>query len=148
MSLPRAKGNLSQSLEVEEGPRSQQKTYEKKYLWVTAKHSFPLEEEGRRELSFQEELLRPRGRQTGSDFRNNVHQNFNFPKNQKPQKGEKAYACTYCGKIANRKADLLVHERTHTGEKPYECSECGKSFSNKSILISHQKSHTEHPQTS
>ncbi|XP_062978663.1 zinc finger and SCAN domain-containing protein 31-like [Elgaria multicarinata webbii] len=55
---------------------------------------------------------------------------------------EKPYKCLYCGKTSNCKANLVVHERTHTGEKPYACLDCGKSFNRKSTLVRHKRMHT------
>ncbi|XP_053147394.1 zinc finger protein 397-like isoform X2 [Hemicordylus capensis] len=61
---------------------------------------------------------------------------------QAMQMAEKPYKCLYCGKTSNCKANLVVHERTHTGEKPYACLDCGKSFNRKSTLVRHKRMHT------
>ncbi|XP_072844676.2 uncharacterized protein LOC110090348 [Pogona vitticeps] len=61
---------------------------------------------------------------------------------QAVQIAEKPYTCLYCGKTSNCKANLVVHERTHTGEKPYACLDCGKSFNRKSTLVRHKRMHT------
>ncbi|XP_044275314.1 zinc finger protein 397-like [Varanus komodoensis] len=61
-----------------------------------------------------------------------------IPKNQKMQK---LFECTYCGKICNNSAHLIIHERIHTGEKPHKCSECGKSFTQKGNLTTHKRIH-------
>ncbi|XP_015263078.1 PREDICTED: zinc finger protein 883-like [Gekko japonicus] len=60
----------------------------------------------------------------------------------KNQKKEKPYKCSYCGKISDCRAHLIIHERTHTGEKPHKCSVCGKSFTRKESLIIHERFHT------
>ncbi|ETE66678.1 Zinc finger protein 34, partial [Ophiophagus hannah] len=64
---------------------------------------------------------------------------FEFPPNRKIQK---LYTCTYCGKVSNNSAHMIIHERTHTGEKPYKCSECGKCFSTNCNLMKHTRVHT------
>ncbi|XP_064073558.1 histone-lysine N-methyltransferase MECOM-like isoform X2 [Vanessa tameamea] len=47
------------------------------------------------------------------------------------------YACTFCGKVFPRSANLTRHLRTHTGEQPYKCKYCERSFSISSNLQRH-----------
>nr|XP_028575806.1 zinc finger protein 771-like [Podarcis muralis]XP_028575807.1 zinc finger protein 771-like [Podarcis muralis]XP_028575808.1 zinc finger protein 771-like [Podarcis muralis]XP_028575809.1 zinc finger protein 771-like [Podarcis muralis]XP_028575810.1 zinc finger protein 771-like [Podarcis muralis] len=56
--------------------------------------------------------------------------------------GGRAYPCTECGRVFNRKSTLTRHWRTHTGEKPYSCLDCGRSFSLNLNLLTHQMTHT------
>ncbi|XP_054834908.1 zinc finger protein 883-like isoform X2 [Eublepharis macularius] len=107
--------------------------------WTIEGHPFLCEEH---KSTFQKGILKPEGKQMGSEYRRTFCQSQYLPQNQKMQKGDKLYTCMFCGKIANRRADLIVHERTHTGEKPYKCSECGKSFNTTSYLTKHKRIHT------
>uniref|UniRef100_A0A673C8H5 C2H2-type domain-containing protein n=1 Tax=Sphaeramia orbicularis TaxID=375764 RepID=A0A673C8H5_9TELE len=61
---------------------------------------------------------------------------------RKNHKGEKAYKCTYCGKVFDQECHLAVHVRIHTGEKPYSCDFCGKTFAQNSNRIVHLRQHT------
>lgn len=47
------------------------------------------------------------------------------------------YACSYCGKVFPRSANLTRHLRTHTGEQPYKCKYCERCFSISSNLQRH-----------
>ncbi|KAF7236305.1 Zinc finger and SCAN domain-containing protein 2 [Varanus komodoensis] len=143
ISLERAKGMCFWSSEVEEIYRSPEglETQQENYQWMSTEHAILLGESKNDSCkgTFQDrhEVIK-----VDSGCGKHFCQSFGHPKNQKMQKGEKLHACTYCGKIANRRADLIVHERTHTGEKPYECSECGKSFNTTSYLTKHKRIHT------
>nr|BAE26431.1 unnamed protein product [Mus musculus] len=59
------------------------------------------------------------------------------------QINKKPYQCEICGKIFEKHAYLVQHNRFHTGEKPCECKECGKAFTNCSLLVQHQRVHTD-----
>ncbi|XP_053147460.1 zinc finger protein ZFP2-like isoform X2 [Hemicordylus capensis] len=128
VSMQRTKGTIVRGPEQEELPGSQwgSENCQENHLWMTAEPPF-LHKENDNDLHeslFQGGLLRHERKQMSSEC------------------GKKMYTCTYCGKTANRRADLIVHERTHTGEKPYECSECGKSFNTTSYLTKHKRIHT------
>ncbi|XP_073450342.1 uncharacterized protein [Aquarana catesbeiana] len=56
---------------------------------------------------------------------------------------EKRYTCSKCGKTFNEKAKLMVHEINHKIEKQNSCSECGKCFRDQSALLIHKKVHAE-----
>ncbi|XP_042306561.1 zinc finger and SCAN domain-containing protein 30-like [Sceloporus undulatus] len=89
------------------------------------------------ENDFSEETLRFKIKKDQCDDRS-----FKVLNSQVVQVAEKPYKCLYCGKTSNCKANLVVHERTHTGEKPYTCLDCGKSFNRKSTLVRHKRMHT------
>ncbi|XP_076987002.1 zinc finger protein 350 isoform X2 [Tamandua tetradactyla] len=67
---------------------------------------------------------------------------FQFIKQQKTHKIEKAYVCNECGKAFTRKSWLTDHQVIHTGAKPHRCDLCGKAFSRKFMLTEHQRTHT------
>ncbi|XP_061475613.1 zinc finger protein ZFP2-like [Rhineura floridana] len=89
--------------------------------------------------NFPEGSQKVKRKRTGPDWGTVLRRSFDFPRNQKMQK---LYTCTYCGKISNNSAHMIIHERTHTGEKPYKCSECGKCFSTNCNLMKHTRVHT------
>ncbi|XP_062978650.1 zinc finger protein 436-like isoform X3 [Elgaria multicarinata webbii] len=146
ISLERAKGVFFCHPVLEEMPKSQggPEIQQENHQRMSPEHTLLCEEGNNSPCkgTFQERFLRHKAAQVGLECGKNFCQGFGLPKNQKMQKGGKLHTCTYCGKIANRKADLIVHERTHTGEKPYECSECGKSFNTTSHLTKHKRIHT------
>ncbi|XP_035673635.1 zinc finger protein 431-like [Branchiostoma floridae] len=57
-------------------------------------------------------------------------------------KKEKPYKCAQCDFSTCYKADLSVHERSHTGVKPYMCPHCTYASSNSSDLVKHVRRHT------
>uniref|UniRef100_A0A803SYA5 Uncharacterized protein n=1 Tax=Anolis carolinensis TaxID=28377 RepID=A0A803SYA5_ANOCA len=88
---------------------------------------------------FSEGNHKAKRKRASSNWGTVLRRSFDFPRNQKTQK---LYTCTYCGKISNNSAHMIIHERTHTGEKPYKCSECGKCFSTNCNLMKHTRVHT------
>ncbi|XP_062977825.1 paternally-expressed gene 3 protein-like [Elgaria multicarinata webbii] len=91
------------------------------------------------ESSFPEGSHKAKRKRAGPNWGTVLRRSLDFPRNQKRQK---LYTCTYCGKISNNSAHMIIHERTHTGEKPYKCSECGKCFSTNCNLMKHMRVHT------
>lgn len=59
-------------------------------------------------------------------------------------RGEKTFSCDTCPYTAFTKADLVVHQRTHTGEKPFLChfEGCDHAYSQSGNLEMHKKTHT------
>lgn len=55
---------------------------------------------------------------------------------------EKTFVCETCGNSFYRKADIIIHIRSHTQEKPYECKLCHSKFSQLSSLIRHKRTHS------
>lgn len=53
-------------------------------------------------------------------------------------RGQKLYACRFCGRIFNHSGHRNEHERLHTGQLPYKCNACLKGFVNASKLKQHQ----------
>ncbi|XP_015284703.1 PREDICTED: zinc finger and SCAN domain-containing protein 31-like [Gekko japonicus] len=92
---------------------------------------------GLREGIFQDEILKCKIKKEQIE-----DEGFDLLQSQTVQMTVKPYQCLYCGKTSNCKANLVVHERTHTGEKPYACLDCGKSFNRKSTLVRHKRMHT------
>ncbi|XP_060093740.1 zinc finger protein 883-like [Heteronotia binoei] len=141
VSLEGAKSMSFQAHEMEKMPGNQQGTEncQENDPWAIKEHAFL---HSLHKSTLQRGILRSEGKQMGSEYRRTFCQSWDLPQIQKLQKGDRLYTCMYCGKVANRRADLIVHERTHTGEKPYECSECGKSFNTTSYLTKHKRIHT------
>ncbi|KAE9972772.1 hypothetical protein EG328_004819 [Venturia inaequalis] len=54
------------------------------------------------------------------------------------------YGCSECGKVFNRKSDLVHHKRYHTRnfDRPYKCDECGQGFIHYKDLARHMPRHT------
>uniref|UniRef100_A0A8C5PXE0 C2H2-type domain-containing protein n=1 Tax=Leptobrachium leishanense TaxID=445787 RepID=A0A8C5PXE0_9ANUR len=77
-----------------------------------------------------------------SDYRNFIHYEADFGKEQSISPEEKQFLCTDCGKSFLSKSDLHKHDRVHLADRPYICSYCGKCFSKNSHLIRHQRIHT------
>ncbi|XP_060094547.1 uncharacterized protein LOC132571772 [Heteronotia binoei] len=140
LSLARLNGKFFQVCELEEMSRSQQRQENSQENQI-AKQDF-LCSKSDRDLprgTFQEGSHKAKRKRASPNWETVLRQSFDFPRNQKMPK---LYTCTYCGKISNNSAHMIIHERTHTGEKPYKCSECGKCFSTNCNLMKHTRVHT------
>ncbi|XP_048345028.1 zinc finger protein 436-like isoform X2 [Sphaerodactylus townsendi] len=140
LSLARFNRKFFQVCELEEMPGSQQRQ-ENCQENQTAKQAFLCGESDQAlpESTFQEGSHKAKRKRASPNWGSVLRRSFDFPRNQKMQK---LYTCTYCGKISNNSAHMIIHERTHTGEKPYKCSECGKCFSTNCNLMKHTRVHT------
>ncbi|XP_066471477.1 zinc finger and SCAN domain-containing protein 31-like isoform X2 [Tiliqua scincoides] len=143
ISLMRAKGTFCQHPKVEEMPASQQgaEICQKYQPGKSEKQTFLQDKcvKGLNESNLKEELLTQTRKKAGTDCEKKCSPRAELPKNQKIQK---LFECTYCGKMCNNSAHLIIHERIHTGERPHKCSKCGKSFCQKGNLITHERTHT------
>ncbi|KAF7236310.1 hypothetical protein EYD10_16932 [Varanus komodoensis] len=139
ISLERANGEFFQGLEMGLGSLPVPGGPWENYPLKATKQAFLYKEGGTRlnEGSFQEGIIKSKIKKEQADDRS-----FERLNSQALQMAEKPYKCLYCGKTSNCKANLVVHERTHTGEKPYACLDCGKSFNRKSTLVRHKRMHT------
>ncbi|XP_053661933.1 zinc finger protein 268-like [Anopheles marshallii] len=63
----------------------------------------------------------------------NVQQQVEFPSDHLEAK----YTCSNCSKRFRFRADLLVHERTHSGIKAYRCQDCAETFVSRGKLYFH-----------
>ncbi|XP_061636642.1 peroxisomal membrane protein 11C isoform X2 [Phyllopteryx taeniolatus] len=63
-------------------------------------------------------------------------------KTHKTQKGEKTFACSFCGKNSSNRKALSLHVRIHAVEKEFSCSDCGRGFTRNQQLTNHMKVHT------
>ena len=61
-----------------------------------------------------------------------------------PAAAKPVFTCEDCGYSSIRRADVIVHRRTHTGERPYVCNAagCGYSTARSSNLVRHARVHT------
>ncbi|XP_039192452.1 zinc finger protein 436-like [Crotalus tigris] len=138
LSLARLNGKLYQVCGLEEmaGNEPHQEIHQENPSGIPAF----FHEGSLRENTFPRGDQKRRRKNTGPPSWGTVlNHGFEFPPNRKVQK---LYTCTYCGKISNNSAHMIIHERTHTGEKPYKCSECGKCFSTNCNLMKHTRVHT------
>ncbi|XP_034963445.1 zinc finger and SCAN domain-containing protein 30 [Zootoca vivipara] len=137
ISLERVKGDFFQGLDMGLMPGSPPAPGGpwENHPGKAAKQAYHYDEVGAGldESPFQEEIVKLKIKKEQSE-------DTSF--SQAVQMAEKPYKCLYCGKTSNCKANLVVHERTHTGEKPYTCLDCGKSFNRKSTLVRHKRMHT------
>ncbi|XP_062978706.1 zinc finger protein with KRAB and SCAN domains 1-like [Elgaria multicarinata webbii] len=142
LALTRAEGMSSQDPKTDVMARSQQGRgiCLPKRVEETEERGFLREKCGKalNRSALQEGLLESALGKTGIDCGKSCSPSVDVPKNQKMQK---LFECTYCGKICNNSAHLVIHERIHTGEKPHKCSECGKSFTQKGNLTTHKRIH-------
>ncbi|XP_063152273.1 zinc finger protein 397-like [Candoia aspera] len=137
LSLARLNGKFYQVCGLEEMPGSEphRESHQENQSGIPA----IFHEDSLRENTFLEGSQKGKRRNTGPSWGAVLNHGFEFPPNRKMQK---LYTCTYCGKISNNSAHMIIHERTHTGEKPYKCSECGKCFSTNCNLMKHTRVHT------
>nr|XP_034961083.1 uncharacterized protein LOC118080251 [Zootoca vivipara] len=137
VSLARLNRKIFQVCGLEEMPGDQQR--QESHRENSAEVQAFICDESNRGSTFPGGSQKAKRKRTGPDWGTVLRRSFDFPRNQKMQK---LYTCTYCGKISNNSAHMIIHERTHTGEKPYKCSECGKCFSTNCNLMKHTRVHT------
>ncbi|GBO21104.1 hypothetical protein AVEN_131214-1 [Araneus ventricosus] len=54
---------------------------------------------------------------------------------------DRHFVCRMCGKSNRRRADFVVHYRTHTDKKSYACDTCKKKCATKGGLNTHRPTH-------
>ncbi|XP_060544298.1 zinc finger protein 397-like isoform X2 [Pantherophis guttatus] len=138
VSLARLNGKLYQVCGLEEmaGSEPRQEIHQENQSGIPAF----FHKESLRENTFPPGRQKGKRKNTGPPSWGTIlNHGFEFPPSRKMQK---LYTCTYCGKVSNNSAHMIIHERTHTGEKPYKCSACGKCFSTNCNLMKHTRVHT------
>lgn len=51
----------------------------------------------------------------------------------------KDFKCTTCAFSTNTRANLRIHERTHSGVQPYACQFCAMKFRTASNVVKHMR---------
>ena len=51
------------------------------------------------------------------------------------------FQCEICSYSTSHRAELLIHQHSHTDRRPYKCEKCSQAYKRKAQLVAHERVH-------